>query len=421
MSNRTCFINANLLDGEHPAKPGSSVVVEGNRIATVTTEALTPQPGDVVIDCAGRTLMPGMTSGHFHPTYRDVTSALMPPLGYERSPAAHAYVAADSAVKAIRAGVTTVVGANCPWDIDPALRDAIEEGILIGPRLIPCSRDLITTGDSNDTTPRWWDSNALGGVRLCDGPEEFRKAVRDEIQRGAEMIKLYPTGGHGVRLSGDTLSLSREELHAAVEAAHGLGVRVRAHVASKAALMRCLEEGVEIIDHGDGLDDECIKAMVETNAFLLPSVHGFSTLVDEFTDEDLQGDTLARMGGQYDVLKAAAQGFRAMCEVLPAAMEAGVRICLGDDYGGAGLPHGSYGKEPAVFVKYASIPPLEVLRWATVNGGLLFGREDLGRVEEGFLADMIVVNGDPTEDINVLGDTDNIHTVMRVGKLLVHN
>src|SRR5258706_7707144 len=129
MSDRTCFINSNLLDGEHPAKPGTSVVVEADRIVTVTTGSIVPEPGDVVIDCGGRTLMPGMTSGHFHPVYRNVTADLMPPLGYERSPAMHAYIAAESVGLAVKAGVTSVVGANCPFDIEPALRDAVQLGI----------------------------------------------------------------------------------------------------------------------------------------------------------------------------------------------------------------------------------------------------------------------------------------------------
>jgi len=411
MATRTYFVDANLLDGEHPAKPGASVLVEDNRIALVETGPVAPQSGDVVINCAGRTLMPGMVSGHWHPTYRDVTSALMPPLGFERSPAAHAYVAADSARKAIEAGVTSVVGANCPFDIEPALRDAVEEGLLVGPRMVPCSRDLITSGDSNDTLPYWWDARVLAGVRLCDGPEEFRKAVRDEIHRGAEMIKLFPTGGHGVRLPAEMMSMTRQELGAAVEAAHNLGARARAHVACKAGIMRCLEAGVDIIDHGDGLDEECIQAMVETGAFLLPSIHGFSKVAEEFSAEDIQADpTVAH----------AVEGVREMCHTLPAAIAAGVRVCLGDDYGGAGLPHGSYGQELDIFVRKASIPPLDVIRCATVNGGQLFGRDDLGLIAEGYLADIIVVDGDPSEDVTVLGDISNIATVVRDGKVLVN-
>src|SRR5437868_4475436 len=111
---RTCFINANLLDGEHPAKPGSTVVVQDDRILTVGASATEVRPGDKVVDCAGRTLMPGMTSGHWHPTYRS-PATLGPrelPLGYERTPAMHAYVAFQAAAMAVQWGITSVVGAN---------------------------------------------------------------------------------------------------------------------------------------------------------------------------------------------------------------------------------------------------------------------------------------------------------------------
>ena len=108
-----------------------------------------------------------------------------------------------------------------------------------------------------------------------------------------------------------------------------------------------------------------------------------------------------------------------MCEALPAAVEAGVRLCVGDDFGSAITPHGDYGPELAVYVEHAGIPPLEVLRWATVNGGALVGRTDLGRVEAGAIADLVVVDGDPSTDIRVLCDAGNVVGVMRDGQLLV--
>jgi imidazolonepropionase-like amidohydrolase len=323
----------------------------------------------------------------------------------------HAYVAAANAEKALRAGVTSVVGANSPFDIDASLRDAVQEGLVFGPRVVAGSRELIPTADSNDATPWWWESTALASVRTCDGPEEFRKAVRDEARRGAEVIKLSPTGGHGARLSGETMSMTKAELQAAVEAAHGLGIRTRAHVGSKIGIMRSLEAGVDIIDHGDGLDEECIQALAETGTFLLPTIS-----ITKWAVEAGYGVDKPVLPGLAEVIDS----LRRVCELLPAAMEAGVRVCLGDDYGSYVLPHGTYGKEPAIFVEYASIPALEVLRWATVNGGALVGRDDLGRIEEGCLADIIVVDGDPSEDIEVLGDTQNIHAVMRDGLLLVN-
>jgi imidazolonepropionase-like amidohydrolase len=411
---KTHFVNSNLLDGEHPAKPDCVVTVHGNRIVSISNTPSTPDPEDRVVDCRGATLMPGMVSGHFHPTYLNVGNSLMPPLGMERAPALHAYVAAFHAGVAIQSGVTSVVGANSPFDIDPSLRDAIEQGLVVGPRVVPGSRDLITTADSNDTTPWFWESNVLAGVRLCDGPKEFRKAVRDEIRRGAEIVKLFPTGGHGIRLSGDTMSMTRTELAAAVEAAHGLGVRTRAHVASKPGIMRCLEAGVDVLDHGDGMDEECVQAIAEAGAILIPSLHGPYESLKVQKSKQFPGD------GLDEKLARRERDIREMFDILPAAVEAGVCICLGDDYGADVLPHGLYGREPALYAEQASLPALEVIRWATVNGAALVGLSDLGRIEEGYLADLLVIDGDPSQDIAVLGKTEQIRAVMRDGHLLVN-
>ncbi len=411
---KTHFVNANLLDGEHPAKPDSTITIDGNRIVSVSNGPLDAAPADEVLDCRQATLMPGMVSGHFHPTYLGVGNSLMPPLGMERAPALHAYVAAFHAGVAIESGVTSVVGANSPFDIDPSLRDAIEQGLVVGPRVVPGSRDLITTADSNDTTPWFWESKVLAGVRFCDGPKEFRKAVRDEIRRGAEIVKLFPTGGHGIRLSGNTMSMTKSELRAAVEAAHGLGMRARAHVASKAGIMRCIETGVDVLDHGDGLDEECIQAIAEVGAILIPSLHAPYESMKVVQSKRVPGD------GLDDIIANRLRDIREMFDILPAAVEAGVCICLGDDYGSDVLPHGTYGKEPALYAEQAGIPAVEVLRWATVNGAALVGRSDLGRIEEGYLADLLVIDGDPSKDIAILGNTEQIRTVMRDGKLLIN-
>lgn len=409
MSNRIQFTNAVLLDGVHPAKPDTTIVVAFDRIDTVATGPVEVLPGDQVIDCAGRTVMPGMVSGHFHSTYHNITAALIPPLGLESPPAYQALIAAHNARIAIEAGVTSVVGANETCDVDPSLAQAIEDGLIPGPRVIPGSRELITTGDSTDSVPWWYEAQALGGARICNSPDEFRRAARDEIKRGAQIIKLFASGGHGVRHSADISSITRDEMSAAIEAAHGLGKRVRAHVAGKPAIMRCIELGVDILDHADGLDDECIAGCVENGTIVLPSLHAV-----------ILGLRL-RSGDDPDTMFENERGqlFLEMCEILPAAVEAGVTICLGDDYGGAFIPHGIYGQELGILAEYTQVPVLELIRWATVNGGVLVGRDDLGSISEGSLADLLVVDGDPLADIGVLADQGKIHVVMRDGEICV--
>lgn len=403
---RTVFRNGNVLDGEHPAKPGSTVVVEGDRIVTVATGDVAPEPGDTVIDCAGRTLMPGMTVGHYHSTYNNVTAPLATPIGLEAPPAYQAYVAAHNVKLALQSGFTSVVGANEAWDIDPAMKDAMRDGLIIGPRIVAGSREVITSADSNDTVPWWWESKALHGVRVANGPDEFRRCVREEIKRGAEIIKLFASGGHGVALAQDVSSATVEELTAATEAAHRLGMRTRAHCASKKGIFNCIEAGIDVIDHGDGLDEECIDALVETGKILVPSLHAEVKILPLLPD-----------GSPFHV--EFTDNVRKMADILPLAAEKGLAICLGDDYGTQVLPHGTYGQELQMWVEVAKVTPLEVIRWATVNGGKLVREPDLGRIEEGAIADVVVVDGDPSVDITVIGDRNNVLAVMRDGQLLI--
>jgi imidazolonepropionase-like amidohydrolase len=424
MTGRLVFTDALLLDGVHAAVAHSTVVVDGNRIVAVAPGgaggapgtpsgvggAVEVRPDDTVVDLGGRTLMPGMVSGHFHSTYHNVGGESLP-FGLERPPAYQALRALANAQLALSRGFTSVVGASAAFDVDASLAAAIRDGVAVGPRVVPASRDLITTADSNDTVPWWYESAALGVVRMCDGPDEFRKAVRDEIKRGAQIIKVYVTGGHGVTVPKHTIALSSDELRAVVEAAHGKGRRVRAHVAHRDAILECVRLGVDIIDHGDGLDDECIDAMVAAGTFLLPSLYLPLKILE------LMGD--APGAGTMGFTTETGHDFAAMCAMLPRAVEAGVQIATGDDFGSSITPHGVYAEELAVYVHHAGIPALEVLRWATQIGGRLTGwGDELGTIAPGMLADLVVVDGDPSDDITLLADPSRIVAVIKDGQLV---
>jgi imidazolonepropionase-like amidohydrolase len=405
MSERLVLTNANLVDGEHPAKAGAHVVVEGPRITAVGTGEIQTRPGDRVVDLTGRTVMPGMVSCHFHSTYHEL-GATPAPYGLEAPPAYQALRAARNLETALFCGFTGAVSAGAPCDVDPSMKRAIDDGLIPGPRFVPGSRELSTTGHGNDTNPWYWEMAAWGAARCCDGPDEFRKAVRDEAKRGAEMIKLFVTGGHGVLTPKDRLEMTRDELFTAVDTAHERGVRIRGHIVSKRAILMAVEAGIDVIDHGDELDDECIAAIVEAGTFVAPSVLFPKTFLEHM------GSGL----GFTDQIRA---DLDRTLEVLPQANAAGVKLVVGDDYGAVGFAHGRYAEELAVYVRDAGIPPLEVLRWATRNGAELLGRGDeLGTVSEGKLADLLVVDGDPLEDITVLQDRDRIAAILRDGVLV---
>jgi imidazolonepropionase-like amidohydrolase len=182
---------------------------------------------------------------------------------------------------------------------------------------------------------------------------------------------------------------------------------VRAHVANKPGILMALACGVDVLDHCDDMDDECIDRIVAAGAFVAPSIFFPTAFL-----ETMGGPGL----GFTDAMKADVDR---VCAVLPKANAAGVKLVLGDDYGAIGFAHGRYAEELGVYVRDAGIPPLEVLRWATKHGGeLVEPRGDLGTVAEGKLADLLVVDGDPSQDVTVLEDPGHLAAIVKGGSLV---
>jgi imidazolonepropionase-like amidohydrolase len=407
---RLVLTGATVLDADG-SRPRSTVVVEGRRIAAVRSDdgagALDGGPEDRVVELGGRTVMPGMVSSHFHATYHELGSKPAP-FGLEEPPALQAVRAARHLELLLRCGFTGAVSAGAPFAIDASMKAAIAEGLFPGPHLMAGSRDVSTTGHAGDKSfPWYWDVGARGAIHRSDGPDEFRRAVREEIKQGAEIIKMFVTGGHGTVAPAERTEMSRAEITAGIEAAHERGALVRGHIANRDALHMALDAAIDVVDHGDGLDQAAIGRMVDQGTFLVPS--------------QLFPARFAEMmgGGGLGFTAAMAEDIERALAILPEANKAGVKLLCGDDYGAMGLPHGRYADELAFYVKEAGIAPLDVLRWATRHGAEVMGRaHELGAVREGYLADLLVVDGDPLTDIGVLQDTDNLAAIMKGGTLI---
>lgn len=402
---RIIFRRANLLDGDRPARPNTTVVVEGDRIAAVREAPVETGADDREVDLGGRTLMPGLVSCHFHSSYSNIT--IQPePLGVEKPAGYLMLCAANNVRTALHCGITTLVSAGAnTGTLDAELKMAIEDGIVEGPRMLAGSRGLDTRGGYTDTENWWWELGNRGAQRFADGPEEFRRVVRDEIKKGADIIKIFLSGGHAVPEFDGAMSLSRAELDAVIETAHQRGKLVRAHCAWKHVIKEAVEAGLDVIDHGDQLDDECIEAMARRGTVLVPSMF--------FTWQMLSPDSALAMATEEQLAPLRAE-FDNMTKRLPQAQEAGIPIVLGDDYGIIVLPHGRYAEELEFYVKHLGMAPLDVIRWATRNGGDL-SRLPVGRVEEGRFADLLVVDGDPSVDIAILQDHHRIQAILKGG------
>jgi imidazolonepropionase-like amidohydrolase len=243
----------------------------------------------------------------------------------------------------------------------------------------------------------------------------MRKAVREFVRRGAETIKIFTTSGHGGLPYPVERTMDRDEIEAVVSAAHGRGAMVRAHCATAAMMRECIEIGVDIIDHGDEIDEELIAMMAERGTFWVPSM--------------VYPDCMIRLGWAEPGLAEKQANVRAM---LPKAQAAGVRILIGDDYSGVfrtvleddPLDHevGNYGREFAFYGALEGLSPGQVLSWGTANAGqaLTGGHDALGVIEAGALADLTIVDGDPLADLSILSrPQEHLRAVIRDGAFVI--
>jgi len=426
--NRIALVNANLIDGEGPAQSGTTVVLEGDRIEWIGPDAsFARRPDDTIYDLNGRSLMPGMVQCHFHSHFGAFGEGVTAPaLGLEAAPAYLSMLAAHNAELAVQTGFLGAIGSSNAHAIDVSLKEAILAGFVKGPRYLAGSRELVTTGEASDYENNRNFFMQLGNTGLtyaANGADEWSLAARTEAGRGCDVIKISAGPGHGSAPARDVLYLTRAELNACVESAHKLGKKVRAHAPSRTAILECARAGVDIIDHADRIDDECIEAILDAGSTVVPSMLWSARFLEIAESWDHEASPLQISEGFPESPAAVRARIRAVredydytCRAMPEAVRAGVKMVVGDDFGTPIMPHGDYIPEFELYVKELGIPPLEVLRWATRNGAQLMGRGDeAGTLDVGKVADLLIVDGDPLVDISCLGDRDNLNGIMMGG------
>jgi imidazolonepropionase-like amidohydrolase len=375
------LMGASLLDGTgaEPAR-GRAVVVEGGRIASVVDEARAPRGRR--IDLSGCTLLPGLINSHVHLC-----------LGAEADPvrALRDEPATMTALKmllrareTVEAGVTTVRDLAGRDYVEFSVRRAIDDGLFPGPRIVAAGRAVCMTGGHG---------NFFG--READGPDDVRKAVREQLKAGADCIKLIATGGvmtPGVEPGSPQLTL--EEMRAAVEEARKAGRLTAAHAQGSAGIADAVEAGITTIEHGIFLTDEIIASMKRKGVFLVPTLAAPAAI-------SLGG--LAAGIPEFMVRKSDAVISHHVSSFQRAA-KAGVRIAAGADSGTPLNLHGSLLPELDLMVKYG-MTPLEAIRSATTVAADALGLGgETGRVAEGYAADLLAVAGQPGERIGALAD-----------------
>ena len=347
----------------------ADVLLDGSHISAVGQDLDAPK-GARRISAAGRTILPGLIDAHTHLThgYAEVVGD---------TEAAQGVRAARQALRALRTGITTVRELGSYRRVDIALRDAILAGLAVGPRMLCAGAYITITGGHGHPKGR-----------AADGPDEVRKAAREQLLAGADQLKLMCSGGAARRAeSADAVQFTFEEISAAVEEATFAGRPVAAHAHPTRSIKWALASGVHSIEHGTYLDEECIELMHAKSVFLVPTLAVYRHI--------------ATSGHWPDLTERAAQLYEAKLGTLRSALAAGVPIALGTDTS-MYLPIEDYASEAELLVAEAGLSTREVLLLATRTNAEFLGLANVGRVAEGAIADLILVDGDPVADLGAL-------------------
>jgi len=396
-----------LLDkpGSTPRGP-SSVVIRNGKVAEVLAGYQPGPAGATLIDLKDKFVLPGLIDSHVHlDSDAGGNAGLIEDL--TDSPARAAYRAAGNAKKTLMAGFTTVRNLGDGSGATLALRDAVAAGELPGPRIIDAGHGISTTSGHGDGTLSLSEElhDSIGQENLCDGADSCRRAVRLQIRRGVDVIKIATTGGVNSRIgAGLKRQMFDDEVKALVDTAHLYGKKVAVHAHGDDGINMALAAGADSIEHGTMLDDASIKLFKSSGAYYVPTLSTVNGYIERLGKDPnaYPPAVLAKVKWRIDVTGKS----------LAKAYPAGVKIAFGTDAGVS--KHGRNADEFELMVKHG-MPAGAAIHAATVNAAALLGVEkEVGSIEPGKAADLIAVAGNPISDITAL---KSVRFVMKDGQV----
>ncbi|MFO1055445.1 MAG: amidohydrolase family protein [Dongiaceae bacterium] len=409
---RTLFTNVTVLDGSGGEPFAGEVLVEGNRIKQVAKakpggKGGLPRQGAELVDGGGATLMPGLVESHSHMTFTDPST--LEALGF-LPPEEHLLQSVRNAKTLLDQGFTSAnsaAAARARFDV--VLRNAIDAGHFPGPRSLAASPELTVTGGLGDV--RLYHMERTSFALVCDGADEFRRTAREMCREGVDTLKINPSGDELVPFAkADQTVMTEAEVQAVCEVGLQRGKRIATHARNAESVKMSLRHGCQIIYHATLIDEEAMDMLEERKdqIFVSPTLGITYTTSYEASDWGITTDMAAGFG----LVRELEIG----CENMRKLKKRGVRILPGGDYGFAWNPIGRNARDLEHFVKLLGFTPMEAIVAATRLGGeIMMKGNELGQIKAGYLADILLVDGNPLSDVRILQDRDRLLAIMKDG------